>query len=146
VVLDDLPGYPSRLSRGTAGDAWLSVFAPRNQLVELVIREPAYRNQMMRTIPPEYWIAPALRSRLSLLEPLQGGGVRQMGMLKPWAPTRSYGLVIRLDTGLQPRASFHSRADGTRHGVTSCVECQGRLVVGCKGGDEILILPLGRPS
>jgi hypothetical protein len=66
--------------------------------------------------------------------------VRQMGVLKPWAPARSYGLVIRLDVSFQPVASFHSRADGVRHGVTSSVECDDKLIVACKGGDEIVML------
>ena len=139
VVLDDLPGYPARLDAdGTAG-AWLAIFAPRNQLVEFVIREPKYRDDMMRTIAPEFWIAPTLRSRGSFLEPLQGGGVRQMGKLKPWAPTRSYGLVVRLDGDLQPVSSLHSRADGSRHGTTSCMLVGHRLFVASKGGNEILV-------
>jgi hypothetical protein len=138
VVLVDLPGYPARLHDDGSGGAWLALFAPRNQLVEFVIREPEYRDRMMTTLRPAYWIAPALRSRGSFLEPLQGGGVRQMGMLKPWAPTRSYGLVIGLDGELEPRRSMHSRADGHRHGTTSCIVKDGRLVIASKGGNELL--------
>ena len=142
IVLDDLPGYPSRLCSDGSSGAWAAIFAPRNQLVEFVIREREYREEMMSTIAPDYWIAPALRSRDSFLEPLQGGGVRQMGMLKPWAPTRSYGLVVRLGADLQPVLSLHSRADGHRHGTTSCLVAGGRLFVACKGGDEILVHPV----
>ena len=138
IALDDLPGYPARLCDDGGGGAWLAIFAPRNQLVEFVMREGAYRERMMTTIAPGHWIAPALRSRDSFLEPLQGGGVRQMGMLKPWAPTRSYGLVAALGPDVQPKASLHSRADGHRHGVTSCVLAGERLIIASKGGDEIL--------
>ena len=34
----------------------------------------------------------ALRSGATPLEPTQQGGVRQLGVLKPWSPSRSYGL------------------------------------------------------
>jgi hypothetical protein len=139
IVLDDLPGYPARLCDDPEGGAWLAIFAPRNQLVEFVIREPDYRDDMIRTVPPDYWIAPSLRSRKSFLEPLQGGAVRQMGLLKPWAPTRSYGLVVRLSRDLQPVASFHSRADGSRHGIASCLVDGGNLLAASKGGNEVLV-------
>jgi len=143
VVLDDLPAYPARLHGDGADGFWLALFAPRNQLVEFVIREREYRDRMMAALPRDQWIAPTVRSRGSFLEPLQGGGVRQMGMLKPWAPTRSYGLVIRLDGALVPRLSMHSRADGKRHGTTSCVPLDGRLVVASKGAGELLFCNVG---
>lgn len=53
----DLPGYPSRLSAAPDG-WWLTVFAPRNQLIELVLRERDYRDRMMREVEPDHWIAP----------------------------------------------------------------------------------------
>jgi hypothetical protein len=61
-----------------------------------------------------------------------------MGILKPWAPARSYGLVIRLDAAWEPVKSLHSRADGDRHGVTSCLEQTEELLISSKGGDVIL--------
>jgi len=121
---------------------WLSIFAPRSQLIEFVLREPAYRRRMMAEINPDYWIAPALANSRSFLEPLQGGGVKQMGVLKPWAPSRSYGLVVKLDAAWQPVLSLHSRADGTRHGTTSVLEMEGNLYIASKGGDAILSVPV----
>lgn len=142
-LLLDLPGYPSRLSRGTGGAVWLAVFAPRSQLIEFVLREPGYRKRMINEVAPEYWVAPALASGRSFLEPLQGGAVKQMGILKPWAPARSYGLVLRLgEERFEPILSLHSRADGTRHGITSVLEHEGRLLVASRGGDVILTLPV----
>ena len=61
-------------------------------------------------------------------------------MLKPWAPSRSYGLVARLDRQFRPVMGYHSRADGTRQGVTQCVETTAGLLVASKGGDAILLL------
>lgn len=134
-----LPGYPGRIVADPSGGAWLCVFAPRSQLIEFVLRERGYRERMMREVPRELWIAPALRSGESFLEPLQGGAVKQLGILKPWAPTRSYGLLVRLDDAFQPLFSLHSRADGRRHGVTSAaLHADGRVCVTACGGDVIL--------
>lgn len=141
-VLDDLPGYPSRIVAAQKGGYWLSVFAVRTQLVEFVLREHKYREQMMAEIPVDYWVGPDLTSGQSFLEPLQGGGIKQMGILKPWAPARSYGLVVRLDAGFNPVASFHSRADGHVHGVTSVCEIAGRLIAGAKGPGLAVNVPL----
>jgi hypothetical protein len=137
-VLAKLPGYPARLSPADDGGAWLALFAPRNRLIEFALIEDAYRTQMMREVPREYWIAPALASGASFLEPLQCGGVKTMGVHKPWSPARSYGLVVKLDAAMRPVASFHSRANGMRHGVTSVVELGGRVFAASKGGNAIL--------
>jgi hypothetical protein len=140
TVLSDLPGYPARLSPKTGGGAWLAVFAPRSQLIEFILRETRFREQMMATIDPDLWIAPSLTAPKSFLEPLQGGGLKQLGVMKPWAPTRSFGLVIALNGAFQPTASWHSRADGTRHGITGVVERNDQLVAASKGGNVLVSL------
>jgi hypothetical protein len=140
-VLTKLPGYPARLAPAADGGAWLTLFAPRNRLIEFVLQEDAYRRDMLAEVPRDFWIAPALSSNISFLEPLQCGGVKTMGVHKPWSPSRSYGLVVRLDRNLQPVASFHSRANGRRHGITSAVEFAGVLVMAAKGGNALLALP-----
>ncbi|WP_137391036.1 strictosidine synthase [Rhodoligotrophos defluvii] len=142
-LVADLPGYPARMAPAADGACWLAVFAPRSQLIEFVLREDSFRRRMMAQIEPDYWISPALASGRSFLEPLQGGAVKQMGILKPWAPSRSYGLVIKLDSAWNPVLSLHSRADGRRHGTTSVLEAEGQLFVASKGGDAILKLPAG---
>ena len=93
---------------------------------------------MIAEVDPDFWIAPSLSSGKSFKEPLQAGGVIRLGVHKPWAPTRSYGLVIRLDREFQPVWSLHSRADGLRHGVTSVIEAEGRLLAASKGRGEIV--------
>lgn len=137
-VLESLPGYPARLVPAAGGGAWLALFAPRNRLIEFVLQETHYRLAMMAEVKPEFWIAPALASGQSFLEPLQCGGIRMMGVHKAWSPTRSQGLVVRLGKDMAPLYSFHSRANGRRHGVTSVLEHQGRLLVAAKGGDCIV--------
>jgi len=137
LVLESLPAYPSRLSRDGDNAIWLALFAPRSQLVEFVLSESSYRRRMLSEIDPDYWIAPCLRASQAPQEPTQQGGVRQHGVLKPWAPTRSYGLAVRLDPDYRPAASLHSRANGRRHGITSCLEIDGRLFF-CSKGDGIV--------
>lgn len=138
-VLSHLPGYPARLSPAPDG-AWLSVFAPRNRLIEFVLQDTHYRRDMMAEVPREFWIAPALSSGTSFLEPMQCGGIRMMGIHKAWSPSRSYGLVVRLDGALAPVASLHSRANGRRHGVTSAIEVDGQLYAAAKGGGAVVTL------
>jgi hypothetical protein len=137
TVLENLPAYPGRLSRGADNAIWLALFAPRSQLVEFVLSEDRYRQRMIREIAADYWVAPCLRASGSPLEPTQQGGVRQLGVLKPWSPNRSYGLVARLDGAWRPTASFHSRANGRRHGVTCCLPFGGRLYF-CAKGDGVV--------
>ena len=95
----DLPAYPGRIAPAADG-YWLALFAPRSQLVEFVLREPAYRKRMMAEVPQPFWVAPKLRSGRSFYESLQGGGVKHLGLLKPWAPTMSAGLCVKLDRGV----------------------------------------------
>jgi hypothetical protein len=142
AVLDRLPAYPSRIAAAAGGGFWLTAFTARSQLVEFVLREPAYRRRMMREIEPRYWVAPALSSGATYLEPMQGGHIKTMGILKPWAPPRSYGLVIRLAPDGLPRYSLHSRVDGKHHGVVAAVECGGDLFVLAKGCRRLLRLSL----
>ena len=137
-ALAALPAYPGRIVPGAAGGYWLSCFAPRSQLQEFVLREDRYRRQMIAEVAPDFWIAPALSSGRSFKEPLQAGGVIRLGVHKPWAPTRSYGLVVRLDAKVQPVWSLHSRANGTRHGVTSVAETASGLVVASRGSGEVI--------
>lgn len=141
-LLKALPGYPARISPAPGGGFWLSVFSGRTQLLEFVLREDDFRAEMMRTIEPRYWVAPALSSGSDFREPLQGGSVKQMGILKPWAPPRSYGLLIRLGPDLLPLYSLHSRVGGVHHGIVSAVEHGGELFVLSKGSGRILRVAL----
>jgi len=142
AVLDNLPVYPSRLSPAGGGGFWLTAFIARTQLVEFVLRENAYRRRMMAEIDPEYWIAPKLRSGQSFLEPMQGAHLKTMGVVKPWAPPRSYGLVIRLSETGVPQYAVHSRVDGVNHGITAAVEMDGALYALAKGPGRLLRAPL----
>jgi hypothetical protein len=143
TILPDLPAYPARISASpNSRGGWLALFAPRRQLTEFVLREPRYRERMMSEIPPDYWVGPTLAPMKSFLEPLQGGTLKKLAAIKPWAPSRSYGLVVRLDESYQPAFSYHSRAEGSRHGIMSVVESGGRLFAASKGADAVVAIDL----
>lgn len=142
VILDELPAYPCRITAAPGGGFWLTAFAGRTQLVEFVLREDAYRKRMVAEVDPRYWIAPAMHSGITFLEPLQGAGVKMRGVLKPWAPPRSYGLVMRLSADGTILYSMHSRLDGQHHGVVAAVECRSNLYVLSKGSGKLLRLPV----
>ena len=139
-VITHIPGYPARLSPRADGGALMSVFAPRNRLIELVLLEKHYRADMMEQVPRRFWIAPALATGASFMEPLQIGGMKIMGVHKPWSPSRSYGMVVRLNADMHPIDSFHSRANGKRHGTCAAIEHDHRIIVASKGGNAILKL------
>lgn len=139
-VTGGLPAYPGRLVPARTGGFWLAMFAPRNPLVEFVLKEDEYRRRMVETIDPAYWIAPALATGRSFLEPIQGGARKKLNMLKPWSPTWSTGLVVRCDAEMNMLRSWHSRADGAVHGVTSLCESGGRLLAGAQGSGKIVAI------
>jgi hypothetical protein len=139
VAIRNMPGYPCRLS-GAADGFWLSLFGVRTHLVEFVLREDDFRREMMRTIPRQYWVAPALATEGDCLEPMQFGGIKALGIQKPWAPPRSYGLIARLDRNGEPIESLHSRVGGRYHGITAALEVAQGLVVVSKGSGRVLLL------
>jgi hypothetical protein len=73
---------------------------------------------------------------------MQGAHIKTMGVVKPWAPPRSYGLVIRLDASGVPMFALHSRVDGVNHGIVAAVELNGALYAVAKGPGRLLRLPL----
>lgn len=141
-VAADLPGYPSRISKANDGGFWLAVMAPRNQLLEFILREPGYRRRMLAEVDPQHWIAPSLRPPASFLEPMQQGAQRALGILKPWAPGFSIGLVAKFDSAGKPVRSYWSRADGSRHGITSVAESAGKLLFSSRAQNAVMSLAL----
>ncbi len=138
-VIGNLPGYPARLGRAKGGGFWLSIFALRTHLIEFVLREDDFRDEMMRTIAPDYWIAPALATTGSALEPMQSGGIKALGVQKPWAPPRSYGLVARINDDGDVVESLHSRVGGRYHGITSARDTAQNLVIAARGAGQLLL-------
>lgn len=139
VILPNLPGYPARLAPAAGGGFWLAMFAARTHLTEFVLREDDFRAEMMRTMEPHLWVGPALATTGDCYEPMQWGGLKALGIEKPWAPPRSYGLLARFDDDGEPVESLHSRVGGRHHGITSVREAAQGLIVIAKGAGRILI-------
>jgi hypothetical protein len=139
IVIRNMPGYPSRLGHSTEGGCWLSLFGVRTHLIEFVLREDDFREEMIRTIPQAFWIAPALASGGDCREPMQIGAVKALGIQKPWAPPRSYGLLARLDRDGEAVESLHSRVGGRHHGITAAVETAQGVVIVSKGSGRVLL-------
>jgi sugar lactone lactonase YvrE len=141
ILLRNLPGYPARLHPDGHGGFYLGIFARRTHLIEFVLKEDDFREEMMATMPPDYWVAPAYVGGSDCLEPMQIGGVKALGIQKPWAPPRSYGLLVHLDSDGEPVDSIHSRAGGRFHGITgACATPQG-VVIAARGMGRLLLEP-----
>ena len=142
VIVKNYAGYPSRLARSSDGGVWMAFFGLRTQLTEFVLRERAFREEMMQTVPPDLWIGPALDGRFNYREPTQIGRIKKLGIQKPWAPARSYGLVARLNAAGEAVESLHSRVDGRIHGVMAVRQVGSRVLAVSKGRNCLVELPL----
>ena len=122
---------------------WLALFAPRNQLVEFVLREDDYRRRMIETIDPAFWIAPSLSSGASFLEPIQGGARKKLNMLKPWSPSWSYGLVARCDVARCGRSrAFTAGPTGHPRRHLAAARSAGRCWSAPRGSGRIVAIDL----
>jgi hypothetical protein len=139
VVAASLPGYPARLHPDAHGGFFLGLFARRTHLIEFVLKEDDFRKEMIETMAPDYWIAPAFSGGSDCLEPMQIGAVKALGIQKPWAPPRSYGLLVHLDGDGDATDSLHSRAGGRFHGITGACDTQYGVVIAARGAGRLLL-------
>ena len=139
IVAQNLPGYPGRLHPDGHGGFFLGMFARRTHLIEFVLKEDDYREEMMATMPADFWVAPAFAGGSDCLEPMQIGQVKALGIQKPWAPPRSYGLLVHLDAAGEPVDSLHSRAGGRFHGVTGAIATPQGVVIAARGAGQLVL-------
>lgn len=146
VLVKNFTGYPARIAPAATGGYWVTFFALRTQLTEFLLREDEFRARMMQSVPPKLWIGPTLGGHFDYREPTQVGQIKKLGIQKPWAPPRSYGLVARLSADGTAFESLHSRVAGTLHGITDAREIDGRLIFVAKGQGKLAAadLPGGR--
>jgi sugar lactone lactonase YvrE len=144
VIVKNYSGYPGRLSRDASGGYWMAFFGLRTQLTEFVLRERVFCEEMMRTVPPDLWIGPALDGNVNPREPTQIGRIKKLGIQKPWAPARSYGLVARLNDRGEAVETLHSRVDGMTHGIVAVRPVGARVLAVAKGRNCLVEVPLAR--
>lgn len=142
VVVRNFAGYPARLAPDEHGGFWMAFFGMRTQLIEFVLRERDFCEAMMTSVPRDLWIGPSLEGRFDYREPTQIGRIKKLGIQKPWAPPRSYGLVVRLDPQGMPVESLHSRVDGRVHGITAVRRIGERVLALAKGRNLLVELPV----
>jgi len=134
-----LAGYPTRITASTGDQVLVAFLSLRTHLVEFVLREDEFREEMMRTIAPEFWIAPAHGTTGERWEPLQIGSIKHLNVTKPWAPPRAYGLVAAMDAGGDFLTSWHARVGSPRSGVTGVALLDGHPAVVSRGSRSVLI-------
>jgi hypothetical protein len=143
TFMTQLPAYPWRITPAARGGGyWLSLPLVRSAFTELLLQEDAFLADMMATVDRDSWYGPSMAGGTIFREPLQFGGLRALGRLKPWAPPRSYGLVAQVDAGGRVLRSLHSRAGGTVHGVVAAVETADGLLVAARSRSELLAVGL----
>lgn len=145
TLLGDLPAYPGQLTHDSGGFI-VACPLPRSALVEFVMGEETYVRHMIDTLDERAWVAPQLATLRHPLEQVQGGELLVFGQVKPWAPTRSYGLVALMDEHLNPTRSLHSRANGHRHGIARALRHGDEVIVVSQGAREVYSVPVPRRS
>jgi hypothetical protein len=131
--------YPGRAFHTDDG-WWVTAPYVRNRVTALLLDEPELVAEMVATINPDEWFIPRLRSDNPYTDPLQMGQLRTLGVVKPWAPPRSYGLAFRIEHDGRIAESLHSRVDGDRHGITGVVVDGDRVIVAARGFRSLLAI------
>ena len=111
AIVENYAGYPARMSRGSDGTTgWrFSAFARSSP-------NSYPRARVLRGDDEDGPARAVDRSDLGRAFQLSWadeiGRIKKLGIQKPWAPARSYGLVARLNAEGEASESLHSRVDG----------------------------------
>ena len=98
----------------------------RTHLIEFVLREDDYREEMMRTIAPPLWVGPALPAGEDCHEPMQFGRVKALGHSEALGAAALLRPAGALDDEGDAVQSLHSRVGGHYHGITAACETAHR--------------------
>ncbi len=60
VLIDELPGNPDNINRASDGNYWLALVGIRTPTFDLAARNPGFRLRMVKQVPADEWLAPAL--------------------------------------------------------------------------------------
>jgi ribose transport system permease protein len=60
VLIDELPGNPDNINRASDGTYWLALVGIRTPTFDLAARKPGFRLRMVKQVPTDEWLAPAL--------------------------------------------------------------------------------------
>ena len=60
ILIDELPGNPDNINRASDGTYWLALVGIRTPTFDLASRKPGFRLRMVKQVPADEWLAPAL--------------------------------------------------------------------------------------
>jgi ribose transport system permease protein len=58
ILIDDLPGYPDNINRGSHGTYWVGLAGTRTRSYDLAMTMPAFRRRMARRVASDEWLFP----------------------------------------------------------------------------------------
>lgn len=58
LFIDNLPGYPDNINRGSDGKIWIALLGMRTKAFDLAMKKPEFRKRMARHIPADEWLFP----------------------------------------------------------------------------------------
>lgn len=58
VFVENLPGYPDNINRGSNGTFWVALLGLRTSTFDLAMRKPGFRRRMARRIAADEWLFP----------------------------------------------------------------------------------------
>jgi ribose transport system permease protein len=58
VFVDNLPGYPDNLNRGSEGTFWIALLGMRTKTFDLAMRKPGFRRRVAKRLAPDEWLFP----------------------------------------------------------------------------------------
>ncbi|MGH1355297.1 MAG: ABC transporter permease [Thalassovita sp.] len=72
VLLDNLPGYPDNINRGSDGNYWIALVGMRGPALDLAMRKPGFRKRMTRRLPFDEWMFPNINNGCVFKMDLEG--------------------------------------------------------------------------
>lgn len=58
IFMDNLPGYPDNINRGSNGTYWVALLGMRTRTFDLAMRRPGFRRRMAKRIASDEWMFP----------------------------------------------------------------------------------------
>ncbi|MGX9389405.1 ABC transporter permease [Nitrobacteraceae bacterium UC4446_H13] len=102
LLIDNLPGYCDNINRASDGKYWLAFVGLRTPVYDLAMRNPGFRNRMVKQIPPDEWLCPGI----------------------------NYGSVVKFDDNGVVTESLWDPGGESHPTITSVREHKGYLYIG----------------
>ncbi len=109
VFMENLPGYPDNLNRGSNGTYWVALLGMRTRTFDLAMRKPAFRRRMAKRIAADEWLFPNINR----------------------------GCVLQVSERGEILASYWDRAGLNHPSITSTCEHKGWLYLGGVSNNRI---------